>query len=140
MKRCSRCGKEKGLADFSKCSRYSDGYYSWCKSCFREVSEMHRQKRKKQSKVIPNEKQCTKCGIIKKSWEFNKNSSSSDGLYSRCKSCSRKQGREHYYTIARFKEKTPEQKAQKYASEKARRKRDPYLRTAEQHLHSIKVV
>ena len=80
-----------------------------------------------------DEKKCSRCGKIKKYWEFNKNSSSPDGLYSRCRVCSRELSREHYYSVAKFRKKTPEQKAQKVKAEYERRRKNPYLRVAENH-------
>jgi len=78
-------------------------------------------------------KTCSNCGQTKEYFEFNKNSSSSDGFYSQCKECSRRHSLNYYHTIAKFREKTPEQKAAKYENNKKQRALDPYKRVAENH-------
>jgi len=44
MKRCSTCGCEKGLEDFSKCSSSPDGRQWRCKACYAAYYREHRQR------------------------------------------------------------------------------------------------
>jgi len=45
-KKCSKCGKEKFLFGFYKCSRAKSGYKSACKECEREYAQANKEKRK----------------------------------------------------------------------------------------------
>lgn len=40
MKKCSRCGIEKDVSEFSPHARYADGLNCWCKSCVREYAKI----------------------------------------------------------------------------------------------------
>ena len=83
MKKCSKCGETKPLAEFYKCKKKPDGLQFYCKVCNSE-----RQKSRNFS-VDPNlkEKKCRKCDETKPVAEFSKYKNSPDGLFYHCKVC-----------------------------------------------------
>jgi hypothetical protein len=44
MKKCSKCGQEKQLAEYHKDRRGVDGLYGWCKSCAIEKARAYRER------------------------------------------------------------------------------------------------
>lgn len=42
MKRCSKCGGDKSLDDFSNDKRSPTGKHSWCKKCRSDYNDLHR--------------------------------------------------------------------------------------------------
>ena len=46
MKRCSKCGIEKGLSEFAKDNSRKDGYRSQCKACIKEYNDANKEKTK----------------------------------------------------------------------------------------------
>jgi len=51
MKRCTKCGKEKSLMEFSKDSSKKDGYYSSCKDCVKNLHKQNENKIKQQRQI-----------------------------------------------------------------------------------------
>lgn len=49
-KRCTKCGEEKELGEFSKCNRYKDGFINQCKACKRTYSRTYRKTEKGKAK------------------------------------------------------------------------------------------
>ena len=43
FKRCSKCGEEKPLSEFSRSKNYKDGLQYWCKGCVKEYQQEYRQ-------------------------------------------------------------------------------------------------
>ena len=59
MKKCSKCGEEKELAEFSRDKSQKDGRYSKCKTCHKQYYQANREKileREKQYKQENREK------------------------------------------------------------------------------------
>lgn len=44
MKKCSRCKQVKSTLEFRKDITYTDGYFSYCVKCAREVNKKHKNK------------------------------------------------------------------------------------------------
>lgn len=51
---CSSCKISKDVLEFSKCDRYRDGLYSWCKSCKTNYSRMHNKKNPQSKEYYTN--------------------------------------------------------------------------------------
>jgi|SaaInlV_165m_DNA_1040744.scaffolds.fasta_scaffold18331_1 hypothetical protein len=83
MKKCTKCGKTKPLAEFHKHKKSRDGLRYRCKVCRSEY------KKSLNFSVDPDlkEKKCTKCSKTKPVVEFHKNKKSRDGLRYICKVC-----------------------------------------------------
>lgn len=90
FKRCSKCSTIYSLENFP--SFGSRGKHSWCKECFKrsylKIEEFS--DNKETSDVIEN-KECKRCGEIKKIELFNKHKASKDGYYRLCKLCQKKE-------------------------------------------------
>lgn len=91
VKRCRKCGEEKPVSEFYRCSRWYEGS---CKSCKSLSDKLRREMRKGRTDEeiygkLPPElfKQCTSCGEIKLISEFVKHRSKQDGYASHCKKC-----------------------------------------------------
>jgi 5-methylcytosine-specific restriction endonuclease McrA len=91
MKQCSKCKEIKPKSEFNKDSKSKDGLRPYCKVCVavynRERAERLKLKNADRTE-FPETKRCPTCGETKAGSEFSRNNSSSaDGLRSRCKSC-----------------------------------------------------
>ncbi|MFF8651351.1 endonuclease VII domain-containing protein [Streptomyces griseoluteus] len=100
LKRCARCGEHKPRAAFRRRRSNLDGLQQHCRDC---ASDYHRRRqeilgRKVRPKTdIPDgHKLCLKCGEIKPWAEWHRNSSASDGLSTRCKTCRAAEGRANH--------------------------------------------
>ena len=95
MKKCSKCGETKPLAEFSKHKRKPDGLRHDCKVC---VSE---RQRSRNFSVDPNlkEKKCNKCGETKPVAEFTKDKSNPHGLRYECKVCNSERQRSRNFSV-----------------------------------------
>lgn len=114
---CIQCGHRKTLAELVRSSRNSLGVRSLCKACYNEryretfrrwrkahrahfrtavaaAHERHRQAYMRGEVVIPAEKRCACCELIRKSYQFYEAPAERDGLSSWCIRCSR--ASEHY--------------------------------------------
>lgn len=100
MKRCTKCGKDKKLSQFSKDKRLKSGCSSWCKACKRDYMR-NTYKGGKGIKTLQwlqlrdqekeNEKVCISCFKIKSLTNFNKgNQTSRKGVLEYCKECGKK--------------------------------------------------
>lgn len=79
---CNKCNTIKPFGEFLK-AKTTTGINSVCKICI--VNE--RKKVKKETKIIPEHKVCTKCEIKKVRESFVKDASKKDGLSCVCKTC-----------------------------------------------------
>ena len=70
IKKCTRCGEEKGLDQFGRNKASTDGRAWKCLQCVSVVK-----------------KRCTRCGEKKSLDEFHRNKASKDGRKSRCCQC-----------------------------------------------------
>lgn len=109
-KRCSKCGEDKPLDDFSRCKSGLYGRYSICKPCKsakstawvkqnrekrNETRSARRERRKAEGPdVVVAEKRCRDCGETKPRERFGKDRGARDGLQPRCKACARERARE----------------------------------------------
>ena len=99
MKRCTKCGKPKDKAEFSKQSSRIDGLRCWCKKCECDyMHEYYRLNRKSVKKYYSyeeihrvvdgvKEKQCRRCRKWKALIDYHKNVAAKDGVYIWCKEC-----------------------------------------------------
>jgi len=88
MKYCNSCNTSKAESDFCCSSSAKDGLQSCCKSCYKFYNKTNRTPRKHEDvEYLPEEKRCSKCGLIKLQSEFNFNIKSIDGLKNWCKDC-----------------------------------------------------
>lgn len=98
-KRCTTCGEHKPRECFSKKKDRPDGLYSLCKECKRASDKAGREKylQKCAGAIIPDEKACKKCGIVKPSALFTRQKDSLDGLYYWCSDCKNEHERGMYH-------------------------------------------
>jgi hypothetical protein len=92
LKVCSKCHVAKPLASFSKNRNRnrnnSDGLQSCCKSYMAKLNKSLNEKNKsRKTIVIPDSKECPRCGIEKPGSSFNKSSTPKDGLQIYCREC-----------------------------------------------------
>ncbi len=129
-KKCKICGKILPLSMFWKRCASKDGHNHYCKACAgKKIKE--RKKRLKErgfpEELIPDEKQCGKCGRILSKTFFRKNSTSSDGLDARCKECRNKYYKE-YSSRPEVKQKKREYNRRPEVMERRRKQAREYLR------------
>ncbi|MEU6385344.1 endonuclease VII domain-containing protein [Streptomyces bauhiniae] len=94
-KRCGKCERELPPAAFARDRNRRDGLQPYCRQCVAEYGAAHyRRRREAMGKparekvdVPPGHKLCLKCGEVKPWAEWHRNSSASDGLSTRCKTC-----------------------------------------------------
>lgn len=91
LKRCSGCKESKPRAHFAANRSMRDGLQACCREC---AAAYYRQRRAAQGKrvrpkvdVPEGHKRCPRCEAIKPHGEWSRNSSSSDGFASYCRSC-----------------------------------------------------
>ena len=88
MKTCTKCGITKSIAEFSPRKSAKDGLYSWCLACNTANSKLYyRLKNPKKFKIIPDQKACSQCSVIKPIGDFRKNKRIIGGRDSICKVC-----------------------------------------------------
>lgn len=89
MKKCTKCGVEKELAEFTKFKRNKDGLRNRCKQCDKEYRKNPEEFNKKHAKVIPEGKKwCNRCKEFKNYDQFGYNKNYKDNHSYRCKQCS----------------------------------------------------
>ena len=49
-KKCSKCGRELPISEFSKCNNAKDGLYSWCKQCYNGYKQANKEHISQQQK------------------------------------------------------------------------------------------
>lgn len=115
MKRCSRCKQEKPVTGFNKDRSRKDGLLPYCRECHRARAREYKKKnaaRNPDEIVIPPEKKCSKCGVIRPSSEWPRNRTKRDGLADYCKPCTRayfaENSEEHYERVRRWQKANPE--------------------------------
>lgn len=70
-KKCTKCGEEKSLSEFTKDKRSKDGHNGWCRKCTRKASQQWNCINKERSKVNANKRyQEKKKEILKKHKEY----------------------------------------------------------------------
>lgn len=84
---CSKCKNEKPVIEFYKSKTGSLGFHAYCKKCCVEHKQEKTRLYRKSGYTVVSEKICTVCGATKGFAEYNRKSSSPDGLASNCKSC-----------------------------------------------------
>lgn len=78
------------MDEFHCAKSSSDGHTDLCKSCKRDYDRKRIASIVLQTNVIiPSEKLCCFCGLVKPATEFYRNRASKDKLYQYCKSCSK---------------------------------------------------
>lgn len=99
-KRCSKCKEVKPLEMFSK-GNGKDGLQKTCKSCVSAYNRANKEKINEQKRsyreglkdrehiVIPKDRLCPKCKIVKPASEYFSSSTTVNGLVSHCKACCR---------------------------------------------------
>lgn len=104
MKKCTKCGEEKKLEEFSLRRNIPMGRASRCKACYSTWHKKHYRKLSLRVNIkIPKEARCYCCKETKKQTEFYKNRGNKSGLKSNCKACVRKDNdsrfeiRKNYY-------------------------------------------
>lgn len=93
-KKCGKCKLELDVSLFNKNKGFKDGYHFYCKKCRKPMDKSGRDK----NREIPfeektrgmTEKLCIKCEEIKPIDAFGKDSVRTDGLYTYCKECQKK--------------------------------------------------
>lgn len=86
---CYTCKEEKDITAFMKKASSRDSFHYDCKECARKKRQQYITRIKKII-VIPEEKICACCGLLKKSEFFNKDSKRLNGLSPYCKDCGHK--------------------------------------------------
>lgn len=101
---CTKCRREKPLADFAPHPITKDGRNSWCRDCARpQVAEQSRRFRSRTNNPprMDGSKVCSACRIDTPRTEFTPNRYTPDGRHWYCRPCAAKKGR-----VRRAKEKT----------------------------------
>lgn len=97
LKRCVRCGEEKPHAAFAVKRSNLDGLQRHCRECGAEYHRLRQEalgkKVRPRVKTPEGHKYCHRCGEIKPHAEWDRNSTASDGLSTRCKACRAIEGR-----------------------------------------------
>ena len=101
MKRCSNCGENKLIGEFSCTKRNKDGsckyYASWCKVCRSNAENTTRRLKGVKEKIKPllqeSGKECLECHEIKPLSEFSPASRGRLGYAAYCKPCHNKRFR-----------------------------------------------
>ncbi len=88
-KTCSRCKAEKILDAFSTNRAMTDGKNIYCRACLSEADKARRKKMAESPRPSVTEKKCVRCSTVKPASEYARNKSSTTGLQSYCKSCTR---------------------------------------------------
>lgn len=87
---CNRCKKTLPFENFSIHNTGISGLKKICKSCNSKESKVYKTRLKNRNIInFPENKRCYKCGKIKDSKAFHKNSSNQSGLDDRCKDCAK---------------------------------------------------
>lgn len=87
------------MTGFNKNRRMKDGLDHYCQACRREHLREYRKKnatRNPDEVIIPSEKRCPECGVIRPSSEWRRDRTSPDGLESCCKPCKRAKEAKYY--------------------------------------------
>jgi hypothetical protein len=67
-KKCSKCGENKVVSDFSKCSKNKDGLRQYCKCCAKEYNKEYRKNNKEK---IREQKSSTRIQIANEYFNIN---------------------------------------------------------------------
>ncbi len=95
-KKCSKCGEVKPVSGFNMNSSSPDKLQCYCRDCQRLAREQTIS-RNIARQVTPEEKACTKCGVVLKSSNFHKKAGTRDGLNERCRGCYSKENKKRYH-------------------------------------------
>ncbi|WSB80588.1 endonuclease VII domain-containing protein [Streptomyces sp. NBC_01775] len=101
VKHCSRCERDLPLVSFAADRNRRDGLQPRCRECVAEYSAAHYRRRRaalgkkvREKVAVPvGHKLCRVCDEVQPHSQWHRNSTASDGLSPRCKSCRAKQGR-----------------------------------------------
>ena len=91
---CSKCEIVKPLTDYFADTTCSTGYSYTCKECKKEERLKRRETRKK-NRIVPKEKECYTCNVVKPINQFKNSVDTIDGKHYECKECSNKKGLEY---------------------------------------------
>lgn len=89
-KTCKLCGRMLPLSEFWERQASKDGHSHYCVTCESKKIKQRKKRLKEQGfpkELLPSEKQCGLCKRVLPMVMFNKDSTSSTGLDSRCKEC-----------------------------------------------------
>ena len=132
-KKCNICGKVLPISNFWKRKASKDGYSHYCKDCFSKKSKARKKRLKERGfpeELLPDEKLCGNCGRVLPRDLFRRDSTTSDGLDTRCKECRNEYYRE-YSSRPEVKQKKWEYKHQPEVMEKARKRARRYSQKPE---------
>jgi hypothetical protein len=132
-KKCKLCGKVRPLSKFWKRKASKDGYSHYCKDCLNKKTKARNKVLKERGfpeELIPDEKDCKKCGRVLTKEHFRKNSLNSTGLDDYCKDC-RNEYYKEYSSRPEVKEKKKEYKHRPEVMERSRIRARKYSRRPE---------
>ncbi len=100
MKRCTKCKKRKGKAEFHKDSSSKDGLSCWCKKCVHDYNRRSYRKKKggrvrrllkyeQRHRIVDGikEKRCSRCRKWRAEADFTKDPRYKGGRVCQCKKC-----------------------------------------------------
>lgn len=104
-KQCSVCKKILSKERFNIDHQRVDGLHGRCKDCTVSISTKQRKIKKIRTPIevlllIPDQKRCCKCRIVKPKSDFWRNVQSADGIHTRCKPCLREDQNKHKFGLA----------------------------------------
>jgi hypothetical protein len=88
-KTCTKCNITKNIDDFHNAKKNNDGKSYWCKICVNVNRNIIRDKTRKISNKVSNNKICCVCEIEKQINEFHKDKTQKDGHKHFCKVCAK---------------------------------------------------
>ena len=68
-KKCSRCGRELPISEFSKCNKTKDGLQGWCRECRNKYNQTYRQTNKQYLNQYHKEYQRQHCKEYQKQYQ-----------------------------------------------------------------------
>lgn len=92
---CRTCKEWKVREEFHKSPRNKGGIHTQCKECTSDEDRIKREQREPFTGILPKEKTCKGCKVLKEGFEFHRNSQNLDGLQTDCKQC---QSERHIWT------------------------------------------
>ena len=97
VKRCCTCRKEKKFVEFYLNKNSPGGINARCKDCVKNYTAKAQLAKEQVGIVIPDEKHCLQCDIIKPKEQFWKNKCRKDGLNNLCTECAKEEKLKHKF-------------------------------------------
>lgn len=94
-KTCIKCNCEKSVTQYNKNPAAKDGLRGYCKVCQKLYLEERKAKRAKEFTVAITEQQCSNCGKVKPTAEFQSDNNAASGFVRECRECKRKKWQEY---------------------------------------------